>query len=73
MITDFRSMHAEMVSNEKLSEDQVLNTIQNSLTEISPALILKSLNLPRTSERSYHIQTDDPDPPVVPIVLKALC
>ena len=55
-----------MVLNDGLPEDYVLNEIQNSLTEISPSLTLKSLNLPRPAERSYLIQPDDPKPPVVP-------
>ena len=50
-----------------------LNEIQNSFTEISPALSLKSLNLLRPPEQSYLIQPDDPEPPVVPKLLRALC
>ena len=56
MITDFRRRHARMVLNNGISKDFVLNEIQNSLAEISPALSLKSLNLSILSECSYHIE-----------------
>ena len=66
MITDFRTRHTGIVLSDGLSEDNVLNEIQNSLTEISPFLSLKSLNLLRPAERSYLIQPDDPELSVVP-------
>ena len=65
MIQDFRRRHTGMVLNDGLSEDNVLNEIQNSLTEINPSLSWKSLNPPRPPERSYLIQPDDPEPPVI--------
>ena len=48
-----------MVLNDGLAGDYVLNEIQNSLTQINPTLILKSLNLPRTAEHCYQIEVDD--------------
>ena len=50
MIPDFRRRHTGMVLNEGLSEDNVLNEIQSSLTDLNPSLSLKSLNPPRPQD-----------------------
>ncbi len=45
--------------NDELAKYYLLNEIQNSLTEISPAFTLESLNLPKPPEHFYHIQLED--------------
>ncbi len=62
MITDFRRRYSGADLNDELTKDYLLTEIQNSLSEISPALSLESLNLPKPPERSYHIQVENTNP-----------
>ena len=64
IIPDFRKRNAGLVVNDGLVADYVLNQIQNLLIEVSPALSLKSLNLPTPAERSYHIEADVQEQPL---------
>ncbi len=57
-ITNFRRRHPEAFFGDELAQDYVLNEIQNSLTEISPALTLESFNLPVCPERAYDLLSD---------------
>ena len=51
IITDFQRRHPLVFPNDNNVEEYVLNEIQTSLSEISPAFTLESLNLPRTPVR----------------------
>ena len=52
VITDFRRRHPGAFPSDNVVDEYVLNEIQTSLSEISPALAPEPFNLPRAPVRS---------------------